>query len=133
MDLAAAPRAIILDDDPQVLAVLSEALTMAGYAVSAVNSAEAAFAAMQVFPAPAILTTDIDLGNGPSGIAVAAHARKRWPNMPIFVISGNQDSDITVEAQLNLRFLAKPLRVTALLSALAGTLTSSTASANRPR
>ncbi|WP_374297220.1 response regulator [Sphingomonas sp.] len=122
MDVPAAPRAIVLDDDPQVRAILGEAMAMAGFSVSTADCAAAAFAAMQALPPPTVLTTDIDLGEGPSGMAVAAHARELWPNLLIFVISGNQSSDLALESRLGLHFLAKPVRIAAFLCTLADML-----------
>jgi len=111
-------RAIILDDDPAVLAILAETLVGAGLAVCAVGSADAAFVAMGGLPAPSILITDIDLGAGPNGIAVAERARAQWPAMPIFIVSGGQIGDVSLESRLQARFFPKPIRMVAFLAAL---------------
>lgn len=118
--IAADPHhAILLDDDPAVLAVLLEALTGCGLSVNSVSTAGAAFEAMLNVPVPSILITDIDLGDGPDGIEVAQHARNLWPKMPIFVLSGRHGCDTSFEARLGARFFSKPVRIAVLLAALA--------------
>ncbi len=116
------PRVILLDDDPVILEILTEALRGLGLAVSPVSNADDALHAMGEPPTPSILITDIDLGPGPDGFAVAEHARIRWPDMPIFVISGHYSGDPILDSTLRLRVLTKPLRIAALLSAVSDSL-----------
>lgn len=116
------PRVILLDDDPTILEILTEALRGLGLAVSPVSTADDALMSMGEAPTPSVLITDVDLGPGPDGFAVAEHARIRWPDMPIFVMSGHDHGESTLESALRLRVVAKPLRIAALLTAVADSL-----------
>ena len=115
-------RAIVLDDNPMVLAVLAEALRGIGLTVSAVDNANDALHEMGEPPTPALLITDIDLGPGPDGFDVAEHARIRWPNLPIFIVSGSYNGDPELDTALSLRSFRKPIRIATLLQAIAESL-----------
>ena len=116
------PRIIVLDDDRLVLDILAEALAVTGAIITPVTTADAALDAMGEPPVPSILVTDIDLGPGPDGFAVAEHARIRWPEMPIFIISGHYVGDPSYEAALRATFFRKPLRLTPFVAAITAAL-----------
>ena len=116
------PRIILLDDDRTVLDILVEALSVTGATITPVTTADAALDAMGEPPVPSILVTDIDLGPGPDGFAVAEHARIRWPHIPIFIISGHYVGDPSYEAALGATFFRKPLRLTPFITAITAAL-----------
>jgi len=116
------PRIIVLDDDRLVLEILCEALSVTGAIVTPVTTADAALDAMGEPPRPSMLITDIDLGPGPDGFAVAEHARIRWPNMPIFLISGHYNGNAKLEASLRATFFPKPLRLRPFIAAVSAAL-----------
>lgn len=81
-------NAILIDDDSLVREVLGGALEILGWDVTSVASAEAALALAAEFPAPRLIVTDVNLGAGMSGFELLPHARRRWPDAGIIVISG---------------------------------------------
>ncbi len=55
------------------------------------------------------LITDVRLGDGPDGWAVARYARKLRPDLPIVYFSGHSAADWPAEGVPNSAFLQKPL------------------------
>jgi DNA-binding NtrC family response regulator len=111
--------AIVVDDDPLVLEVLSGMLQHLKWLVTTACNAEDVLAS-DILPAPNILVTDVNLGKGLDGFALSTKARHRWPDIGVVVISGRPPSP----QQLNtLRsqdiFLFKPVTLSALTAAIA--------------
>lgn len=77
-------------EDPAI--PLAEDLADAGLDVAEAPSAEAALrvasAAEAAGPAPWVLATDVDLGGGMDGLALAAEVRRRWPGVGLVVMTG---------------------------------------------
>jgi DNA-binding response OmpR family regulator len=80
------PRILLADDDPELRAVLTVALTEAGYSVETAADGQQALAMVDASP-PDLLITDVVMP-GLSGWIVFTRLRKRVPPLPIIVISG---------------------------------------------
>jgi len=98
-DGRSAPREAITQDDQHVLVVDDEwwvraflrvGLEEAGFAVTEAEDAETALAAMDAVPVR-VLVTDVNLGAGPDGLALAAAARRRCPDLRVVYVSGDPD------------------------------------------
>jgi PAS domain S-box-containing protein len=81
-------RVLLVEDDPEVRDVMSTYLKNLGCAVHAVASAEEALAALDTGVRAELLLTDIALGAGMRGTALAALVQARDPGMRILLMSG---------------------------------------------
>jgi DNA-binding NtrC family response regulator len=110
----------VVEDQELVLSVLEEGLIEAGFAVEAVNTAEAAIARLnaegKTFQA---IITDIDLGGKLSGWDVANHAREISPQILIIYMTGASVSEWAVKGVAGSQFLLKPFansQITTMIS-----------------
>lgn len=114
----AAPTILVVEDEPSVLQPLQDILQRAGYAVTAVESGEAALGeiAQKKFDLALI---DIKL-KGISGMEVLAALRERSPNTVAIILTAHATLDTAVEAlrQGAHDYLFKPCRTEELLKSL---------------
>lgn len=108
----------LVEDDRLVREVVSECLVSAGMCVTGVADAEAALERWRDDGSPDLLVTDIDLGAGLNGFELASCARNRWPDLPILFISGIPRLPARGAFGPRERFLPKPFRGTALVTAI---------------
>ncbi len=103
----AGQQIVVVDDEPDVLSYLVEALTDGGYRVLSFGSpVEAARHLVAAEQAP-----------GMSGTELAERARRRFPELPIIVLSGVGSDDVLRQSELNaVRFLGKPIDLDRLLA-----------------
>ncbi len=84
---------LLVEDEPLIREMLAEDMIDAGLEVAEAPSAEAALgagsAAGAARPPPRILVTDVNLGGGMDGLALATEARRRWPGVGVVVMTGN--------------------------------------------
>jgi CheY-like chemotaxis protein len=100
------PDVLIVEDEFLVLLLLRDVLEDAGLRVAAVSDAEAALSLLEGSrPAgttaggggsvpglrPGVLVTDVNLGPGADGLALAEEARRRLPGLPVVYVTGNPD------------------------------------------
>ena len=83
---------LLVEDESLVREMLAECLADAGLRVAEAPNAEAALeavgAAGEAGLPPRVLVTDVDLGRGMDGLALAAEARRRWPDLGVVVMTG---------------------------------------------
>ena len=83
---------LLVEDEALIREMLAEDLADAGLDVAEASSAEAALgaatAAGEAGRRPSVLVTDVNLGGGMDGLALAAEARRRWPEMGVVVMTG---------------------------------------------
>lgn len=115
---AAMPRILLVDDDTAVRLVFLEILFDAGYEVDTAQSFEAGNAIIETGHAFDLLITDgrFSDGTGPA-LADAADAR----GIPVLIVTGNP----LELGRTKYPVLAKPMRATALLSAVEAILKAS--------
>lgn len=108
---------LLVEDNPAVREGLQDTLETLGYAVTALESAEAAEA--YDGDRPDVLLTDQILP-GMTGLELAHHLRIRWPGLAIILMSGYSEDEALKGMVSNgqIRFLQKP----APLAQLAGEL-----------
>jgi len=107
-----------VEDQPEVRDVLAEILREAGYIVTTARSGTQALGRIEAGMAFDALITDIGLP-GKNGIEVAAAARRRWPHLPVIIITGYVDDDWPGTEHC---VLVKPFGAEALLHALSEAL-----------
>jgi DNA-binding NtrC family response regulator len=84
------PKVLLVEDEPMLSELLTEALTDKGFAVHAAPNADRAIEHL-VSGAPVdIMLTDIDLGEGLDGAQLAEIARELRPKLPIIYASGRR-------------------------------------------
>jgi len=102
-------RIFVVDDDRAVRFVLTQALRDARFGVQAFDSAEAALAALDGEPLPALVFTDIRMP-GMDGLAFLDALKLRAPTVPVVVMSAYTDIASTAGAFRGgaLEYLSKP-------------------------
>lgn len=80
---------LLVEDELLIREMLAEDLSDAGLDVTEAPSAEAALgAAGKAGRPPRVLVTDVNLGGGMDGFALADEARRRWPGVGVVVMTG---------------------------------------------
>jgi len=122
---ATPPRALLVDDEPEVRAALAEALRDLGWQVDQAATGQQALDVLHAGPAPAIMVADIGLPGGMNGCQLAEAAREILPRLPILLITGYAGSALAPGATLppGAELLHKPFT----LGVLAGRVSKLTA------
>lgn len=84
-------RILVVEDDFLIRATLSEALGDEGFDVEAAENGEQALEVLRAGPGVSLLITDLQLGAGMDGRALAAMARGIEPDLPIIFMTGLPD------------------------------------------
>ncbi|CAN5385675.1 response regulator [soil metagenome] len=91
------PIVLIVDDEPLIATMVQLTLEDEGFEVhSVMTAAEAAENIAELDGRLSVLITDIRLGEGSNGWAVATAARTRLPLLPVVYMTGDSASDWTV-------------------------------------
>ena len=103
---------LLVEDEPLVRELLSEALHDAGLDVAEAPDAETALLSAapeaDASGSPVVVVTDVDLGPGLDGVALAAEARRRWPHVGVVYITGRPSNLNGHALGARDRFLPKP-------------------------
>ncbi|MDB5870516.1 MAG: two component, sigma54 specific, transcriptional regulator, Fis family [Polaromonas sp.] len=120
--LPAAPYLLVVDDDPDMLRLLTMRLTAAGYQVTAVGSAEAALTQLQL-RRPQLVLSDVQLP-GKDGLALFDDIRAQHPSLPVILLTAHGTIPDAVEATERgvFTYLTKPFDGKALLNKIAEAL-----------
>jgi two-component system response regulator GlrR len=113
------PRVVLVDDDKDLLQLISMRLTAAGYAVTAVESGEAALAALAV-SRPQVVVTDLRM-QGMDGMALFDAIHRESPSMPVIILTAHGTIPEAVGATRRgvFSFLTKPFEPKVLLDTVA--------------
>jgi DNA-binding NtrC family response regulator len=116
---AALPPVLVVDDEKNMRASLQTVLSDEGYAAKAVESAEKALELLEREKF-LLLISDAQLG-GISGYDLLAQVRKKWPELPVLMITAYATPKLAVEAIKAgaIDYLAKPFEPEELLHAVA--------------
>ena len=90
------PRLLLVDDDPDLLRLLSMRLRASGYIVDAVESAESALAHMAVHP-PDLVISDVRLP-GRDGLALFDEIRAAHPGLQVILLTAHGSIPDAVDA-----------------------------------
>jgi two-component system, NtrC family, response regulator GlrR len=113
---------LLVDDDPDLLTLLSMRLSAAGHQVTAVGSAEAALAHLAASRAQ-LVVSDVQLP-GIDGLALFDAIRARHPSLPVILLTAHGTIPDAVEATARgvFTYLTKPFDGKALLEKIAQAL-----------
>jgi CheY-like chemotaxis protein len=108
---------LLVEDEDLVREVLSDGLEESGLSVVAVPSAETALSvAAEEEPPPAVLVTDVNLGPGMDGLALADQAHHVWPGVAVVVMTGDERNLLNRPGRSRERHLLKPFDAARLRS-----------------
>ena len=118
----AAPGLLVVDDDADMLRLLTMRLTAAGYRVTAVTSAEAALTELQL-KRPQLVLSDVRLP-GKDGLALFDDIRALHPSLPVILLTAHGTIPDAVEATERgvFTYLTKPFDGKGLLDKIAEAL-----------
>lgn len=85
---AAARRVLLVEDEPLVLRSTADLFADEGFEVAEASGYEDALGRLADNPETAVLVTDINLTDGPDGLALANMVAERWPHVRIVIVSG---------------------------------------------
>lgn len=85
-------RILVVDDEPEVRAVLRDILSDAGYAVKTAASGVQALTTIPSFE-PDVMLLDLQMP-GVTGVEVLAHVRARYPELRVIVVTANSDVEL---------------------------------------
>jgi two-component system response regulator GlrR len=113
---------LIVDDDPDLLRLLSMRLSAAGYRVTAVESAEAALAQVEI-ERPQLVLSDVQLP-GKDGLALFDAIRSKHPSLPVILLTAHGTIPDAVQATSRgvYTYLTKPFDGKALLDTISQAL-----------
>ena len=108
MSTSSAARLLVVDDDADMLRLLSMRLQAAGYRVSAAASAEAALAQLEL-ERPQLVISDVRLP-GLDGLALFDEVHRRHPSLPVILLTAHGTIPDAVEATRRgvFTYLTKP-------------------------
>jgi len=115
-------KLLVVDDDADLLQLLSMRLTAAGYHVTGVGSAEEALAHLEA-SRPQLVVSDVQLP-GRDGLALFDAIRARHPALPVILLTAHGTIPDAVEATARgvFTYLTKPFDGKALLDKIAQAL-----------
>ena len=113
------PKVLLIDDDKDLLQLIAMRLTAAGYAVTAVESGEAALAALSV-SRPQVVVTDLRM-QGMDGMALFDAIHRDSPSLPVVILTAHGTIPEAVAATRRgvFSFLTKPFEPKVLLDTVA--------------
>jgi two-component system response regulator GlrR len=119
---ASGAHLLVVDDDPDMLRLLTMRLTAAGYRVSAVTSAEAAMTQLHI-ERPQLVLSDVRLP-GRDGLGLFDDIRAQHPSLPVILLTAHGTIPDAVEATERgvFTYLTKPFDGKALLDKIAQAL-----------
>ena len=110
---------LLVEDEPLVRELVCDGLIDAGLQVVAAANADEALRAVDHHGAPpAVLLADLNLGPGMSGPALANEARRRWPQVGIMFMTGEERHLACVRSEFREGWFPKPFSPTRLVAAV---------------
>lgn len=108
-------RVLVVDDDPDMLRLLSMRLSAAGYQVTAVTSAESALTQLEI-EHPQLVLSDVRLP-GKDGLQLFDQIRQQHPTLPVILLTAHGTIPDAVEATARgvFGYLTKPYDARELL------------------
>lgn len=116
----AAPRVLLVEDETLIRLVMAEVLRDEGFEVVEAADGDEAFGLLDGPGAFDVLFTDVRMPGTLDGIDVALHARRRYPAIPVLVVSGYAAYVMSRLAALQPAavFVSKPYSLTEILDVL---------------
>src|SRR5712672_3651613 len=113
------PKVLLVDDDKDLLQLIAMRLQASGYAVTAVESGEAALAALAV-ARPQVVVTDLRM-EGLDGMGLFEAVHRDSPSLPVVILTahGTIPEAVTATRRGVYSFLTKPFEPKVLLDTVA--------------
>jgi len=109
--MRAAPRVLVVDDDPEIATMLARALARHGYRIETARSAEEALALVQADPDYQAAFLDLVMPER-DGAALAAALRRVIPGLPMALLTGYTHSPlIEPAARSGVAVFTKPVSI----------------------
>jgi signal transduction histidine kinase/CheY-like chemotaxis protein len=109
---------LLVEDDEEVAALVSEMLEELGYQVLRAATAEAALGALANDRPVDVVLSDIMMPGGMNGVDLAKEIRSRRSDLPVLLTSGFADAAKQVADAQGIKILRKPYQLTELSEAL---------------
>jgi len=119
--LESKPKLLIVEDEPLIRRCLAEAFEEAGYAILESSTGEDAIAELEEADFAAVVT-DIRLGAGINGWAVARSARQQHPQMAVVYMTGDSAGDWANEGVPTSVLLHQPFAMADIIAAVCSLL-----------
>jgi len=104
-------RVLVVEDNPGLRHIVTQQLRKFGYRVAEAEQASATIAVLESGQPFDLLFTDVMLPGGMTGVALAAAARARWPQLKVLLTSGFPEALLDEpSAHTGLRMIGKPYR-----------------------
>ena len=111
-------RILLVEDDDEVAALVSEMLRQLGYEVTRAASAAAALGALADGRAVDLVFSNVMMPGGMNGVELAREIQKRRGDVPILLTSGYSGAAVHAAKEAGVRILSKPYRIDELAAAL---------------
>jgi PAS domain S-box-containing protein len=117
-DVAAPETVLVVEDEPDLLAVAAELFEHIGYRVLRASNGAEALALLESEPGIALLFSDVMMPGGMNGVELAKAGRARIPDLKVLLASGYPVQALRKkhEGIDEFAFVAKPYRLTDLTS-----------------
>jgi CheY-like chemotaxis protein len=109
---------LLVEDDDEVAALVSEMLGQLGYDVTRASSAAAALGALADGRPIDLIFSDIMMPGGMNGVELAREIKKRRSDIPILLTSGYAEASVHDAETAGIAILAKPYHIDELATAL---------------
>jgi len=111
-------RVLVIDDEPEVRAVLAEMLTASGHRVCQAGGGREGLEVLASTQKVDVVLTDLGMPEM-RGSDVARAIRDRWPLLPVGLVTGWEESEVTPEERQHVRFvIQKPFDEAVIRQAL---------------
>ncbi|PDT86973.1 hybrid sensor histidine kinase/response regulator [Bradyrhizobium sp. Y36] len=114
-------RILLVEDDDEVAALVSEMLGQLGYDVTRAASAAAALGALADGRSVDVIFSDIMMPGGMNGVELAREIRNRRSDIPVLLTSGYAEASVNEAETEGIQILAKPYHIDELAAALNAT------------
>ena len=111
-------RILLVEDDDEVAALVSEMLAQLGYQVTRAASAAAALGALADGRSVDLVFSDIMMPGGMNGVELAREIQRRRSDIPVLLTSGYAEAAVHDAAMAGIRILSKPYHIDELAAAL---------------
>ncbi|UPK28917.1 ATP-binding protein [Bradyrhizobium sp. 195] len=111
-------QVLLVEDDDEVAALVSEMLGQLGYEVTRAASAAAALGALADGRSVDVVFSDIMMPGGMNGVELAREIRNRRSDIPVLLTSGYAEASAHDAHAAGIQILAKPYHIDELAAAL---------------
>lgn len=113
-------RILLVEDDNEVAALVSEMIVELGYEVTRVASAAAALGALADGRSLDLIFSDVMMSGGMNGVELAREVKRRRSDIPLLLTSGYLGAAVREAEQMGIHILPKPYQVEELAAAIDG-------------